>query len=70
MTVLKVSVEKHETRAGWFKMTIISTFDILGQTKIELLLRHESLRAIREGADRALSNRPPLNTENLFSTEE
>lgn len=70
MTVSKVTVVRHEQRRGWFLLTIVSLSNELGETKMELLIREESLRAIREGADRALSNRPPLNTENLFENED
>lgn len=70
MTVAKVTVERHPTRSGWFLMTITSMKDFVGETKIELLIRAETLRKIREGADRALSNKPPLNTENLFENED
>ena len=70
MTVSKVTVVRHEKNPGWYRVTIYSLQNFLGETKIELLVREETLRSIREGADRALSNKPPLNTENLFSTEE
>jgi hypothetical protein len=63
MTVLKVSVVRHETRIGWFLMTMTSVGDDIGQTTMQMLLREEHLRAIREGADRALSGKPPLDFE-------
>lgn len=70
MTVAKVTVQKHTKGVGWYLMTICSMRNFIGTTKIELLLREETLRAIREGVDRALSNKPVLETENLFTTED
>lgn len=70
MTVAKVTIKKHDKGVGWYLMTITSMKDFIGTTKIELLIRAETLRAIREGADRALSNRPDPNTENLFKKED
>lgn len=70
MTVAKVTIEKHDKGVGWYRMTICSLQNFIGTTKIELLIRAETLRSIREGADRALSNKPPLDTDNLFMSEE
>lgn len=70
MTVAKVTVHKHEKGVGWFRMTITSVPDGIGTTKMELLLREESLRAIRNGADRALNGQPELDIDQIFKTED
>lgn len=70
MTVGKVIVKRHEKGSGWYRMTIISLTDFIGETKIELLLREEALRSIREGADRALNGQAPLDTDDFFTIED
>lgn len=58
MTAAEIEIEKHETGAGWFKVTIRSLKNFVGQTKIEMLLREETLREFRGEIDRALSENP------------
>lgn len=70
MTVAKVKIERHDKGVGWYRMTICSLQNFIGTTKIELLIRAETLRAIRNGADRALNGEPPLDTDNLFMSED
>lgn len=70
MTVSKVTIEKHEKGIGWFKITLVSMTNFVGETKIELLMRAETLRSIREGADRALKNKPALPKIDLFRKED
>lgn len=70
MTVSKVIITKHDKGAGWYRMIIISLRDFIGETKIELLLREEALRSIRNGADLALSGQPPLDTNDFFTIED
>lgn len=58
MTVGDVQIEKHDKGVGWYRVTITSLTDFAGQTKIELLMREEFLRKLRNEADRALNNKP------------
>lgn len=70
MTVAKVKITRHERGVGWFRMTLSSLPDSIGTTKMELLLREETLRAIREGADRALNGQPDIDIEQLLKSED
>ena len=70
MTVAKVTITRHERGVGWYRMTLSSLPDSVGTTKMELLLREESLRAIREGADRALNGHPELDLDQLLKSED
>ena len=62
MTVNTILIDKIEERKGWYRVTITSLKDSVGETKIELLVRAATLRQFRNEADRALSNqtRPHL----------
>ena len=51
-------------------MTLSSLPDSIGTTKMELLLREETLRAIREGADRALNGHPDIDLEHILKSED
>jgi hypothetical protein len=57
VTVGDVKVEKHHEGVGWYRLTITSLEDFVGQTKVEFLIREEFLRKIRNEADRAISNK-------------
>lgn len=70
MTVAKVTVKRHEKGVGWYRMTISSLRDFIGCTTIDLLIREETLRAIREGADRALNGQPELDLDQIFKSED
>lgn len=58
MTVAKIAIEKHDKGVGWYRLTITSLPDFIGETKIEMLLREEHLRMFRNRIDRALSKKP------------
>jgi hypothetical protein len=62
MNVSSVKIEKADKGTGWFRMTITSLQGHAGETKIEMLLREETLRQFRNEADRAISNKPRPNT--------
>lgn len=57
MTVAKISIEKHEKGVGWYRVTITALPNFIGETKIEMLLREETLRQFRQRIDRALSKK-------------
>jgi hypothetical protein len=61
MTVGNVQIEKHDKGVGWYKITITSLEDFVGQTTTEMLIREESLRKLRNEADRALADKPRPN---------
>lgn len=63
MTAATILIEKIEGRNGWYRMTITSMKGDIGETKIELLLRAETVRQFRNEADRAISNQPRPNLE-------
>jgi len=58
MTVGDVKIERHDKGVGWYIVTITSLQDFIGQTTIQLLIREEFLRKLRNEADRALNNKP------------
>lgn len=58
MTVGDVRIERHDKGVGWYRVTITSLGDFIGQTKVEFLIREEFLRKLRNEADRALNNKP------------
>ena len=58
MTVGDVKIERHDKGVGWYRVTITSLQDFIGTTTIELLIREEFLRKLRNEADRALNNKP------------
>lgn len=55
MTVSNVTIEKHDKGVGWYKLTIVSLKNFIGETKVEMLLREETLRQLRYHVDQALS---------------
>ena len=55
MTVSSVTIEPHKEIKNWFRMTITSRKDGIGDTKIELLVSEETLRWIRKEVDQALN---------------
>ena len=61
MTVGNVQIEKHDKGVGWYKITITSLEDFVGQTTTEMLIREESLRKLRNEEDRALADKPRPN---------
>jgi hypothetical protein len=67
MTVGEVRIEPHEKGVGWYRMTITSLENFVGQTKVEFLIREEFLRKIRNEADRAISEK--TNPRNFMEGE-
>jgi hypothetical protein len=57
MTVGKVTIKKHDKGVGWYRMTITSLKNFIGETTVDLLVREETLRKIRNEADRALTDK-------------
>lgn len=63
MTVAKVTIEPHEEHPEWFRMTIESWRNSIGQTKIELLVSKDSLRQMRREIEKIA---PPPNPDDLL----
>lgn len=56
MTVSSVRIEKIENLKGWFKVTIESRKNAIGETKLELLCSDENLGQMRREIDKHLPN--------------
>lgn len=62
MTVSSVSIQPIENLTDWYKVTLVSRKNGIGESTIELLCSDETLRQMRREIDQIL---PPSNHENL-----
>lgn len=62
MTVSSVRIERIENLKDWYKVTIESRKNAIGETKLELLCSDENLRQMRREIDKHL---PSTNHDNL-----
>jgi hypothetical protein len=70
MTGYRVSIEKHDKGRGWYRVTITSLQNFIGETRFELLVRYEFLRQFRSQIDQALSGNPKPNPIEFLKKED
>jgi hypothetical protein len=70
MTVSKVTIVPHSEHPQWFLMTIESWANSIGQTKIELLVTQDTLRAINREIGKALPQPISPNDHLPFTNED